>query len=73
MEKNPIFSSSFPPGIRFHPSDEELIVYYLLNKVKSRPLPANVIADTQLYDYDPWELASLFSLNPSSFRARLVR
>ncbi|KAL2557485.1 NAC transcription factor 29-like [Forsythia ovata] len=57
MEKNPIFSTSFPPGIRFHPSDEELIVYYLLNKVKSLPLPANVIADTQLYDYDPWELA----------------
>ncbi|XP_024926933.2 NAC transcription factor 32 isoform X2 [Ziziphus jujuba] len=46
----------FPAGFRFHPSDEELIVYYLQNKVTSRPLPASVIAEIDLYRYNPWEL-----------------
>ncbi|CAK8536279.1 unnamed protein product [Lathyrus sativus] len=47
---------NFPPGFRFHPSDEELIVHYLQNKIKSRPLPASVIAEIDLYKYNPWEL-----------------
>nr|UBT01636.1 NAC transcription factor 32 [Litchi chinensis] len=46
----------FPPGFRFYPSDEELIVHYLQNKVTSRPLPATVIAEVDLYKYNPWEL-----------------
>ncbi|XP_038719780.1 NAC domain-containing protein 2-like [Tripterygium wilfordii] len=45
-----------PPGFRFHPSDEELIVHYLKNKVTSSPLPASIIADIDLYKYNPWEL-----------------
>ncbi|KAL5581228.1 hypothetical protein UlMin_013670 [Ulmus minor] len=48
----------FPPGFRFHPSDEELIVYYLQNKVTSKPLPASIIAEIDLYKYNPWELPS---------------
>ncbi|KAM6597972.1 hypothetical protein CsatA_008496 [Cannabis sativa] len=49
---NPIL----PPGFRFHPSDQELIVHYLKNKVASKPLPASFIADIDLYKYNPWEL-----------------
>ncbi|CAN1249569.1 NAC domain-containing protein 2 [Linum perenne] len=49
-------SFQFPPGFRFHPSDEELIVFYLQNKVTSRPLPAAIIAEVDLYKYNPWEL-----------------
>ncbi|KAK7272127.1 hypothetical protein RJT34_28544 [Clitoria ternatea] len=49
-------SYSFPPGFRFHPSDEELIVHYLQNKISSRPLPASIIAEIDLYKYNPWEL-----------------
>ncbi|XP_073136465.1 NAC transcription factor 32-like [Henckelia pumila] len=56
MEENPIRVSQFPPGVRFHPSDEELITYYLQRKVKSLALPANVIADIELYNYNPWDL-----------------
>ena len=51
---------TFPPGFRFHPSDEELIVHYLQNKIKSRPLPASIIAEIDLYKYNPWELPSMF-------------
>ncbi|KAF5773541.1 putative transcription factor NAM family [Helianthus annuus] len=45
-----------PPGFRFHPSDEELIVHYLRNKVKQRSLPASVIGEINLYNFDPWDL-----------------
>ncbi|OMO73529.1 No apical meristem (NAM) protein [Corchorus olitorius] len=55
MEKPEI---QLPPGFRFHPSDEELIVHYLKNKVTSNPLPASIIAEIDLYKYNPWELPS---------------
>ncbi|XP_039013432.1 NAC domain-containing protein 2-like [Hibiscus syriacus] len=63
MEESPGNSSEIillPPGFRFHPSDEELIVHYLKNKVTSRPLPASIIAEIDLYKYNPWELPALF-------------
>ncbi|KZV37138.1 transcription factor [Dorcoceras hygrometricum] len=48
-----------PPGFRFHPTDEELVVQYLKKKAASEPLPANtIIAEVDLYKYDPWELPS---------------
>ncbi|XWS73729.1 hypothetical protein CRYUN_Cryun02cG0153500 [Craigia yunnanensis] len=56
MEREPNSNLHFPPGFRFHPSDEELIIHYLQNKVTSRPLPASVIAEIDLYKYNPWEL-----------------
>lgn len=60
IEREPWNSYRFPPGFRFHPSDEELIVHYLQNKASSRPLPASIIADIDLYKYNPWELPSMF-------------
>ncbi|KAJ7972419.1 NAC domain protein [Quillaja saponaria] len=56
MEKNPNLEIQLPPGFRFHPSDEELIVHYLRNKVTSSPLPASFIAEIDLYKLNPWEL-----------------
>ncbi|CAA7405179.1 unnamed protein product [Spirodela intermedia] len=45
-----------PPGFRFHPTDEELVVEYLKRKVFSAPLPASVIPEIQLSRFDPWDL-----------------
>uniref|UniRef100_A0A7N0T9X2 NAC domain-containing protein n=1 Tax=Kalanchoe fedtschenkoi TaxID=63787 RepID=A0A7N0T9X2_KALFE len=56
MERGPGTNFNFPAGFRFHPSDEELIVHYLQPKVASRPLPASIIAEIDLYKYHPWEL-----------------
>uniref|UniRef100_A0A2N9HWN8 NAC domain-containing protein n=1 Tax=Fagus sylvatica TaxID=28930 RepID=A0A2N9HWN8_FAGSY len=56
MGKEPRSISQLPPGFRFHPSDEELIVHYLQNKVTSCPLPATIIAEIDLYKHNPWEL-----------------
>ncbi|KAF7804471.1 NAC transcription factor 29-like [Senna tora] len=58
MEKDPSLGIQLLPGFRFHPSDEELIVHYLRKKVTSCPLPASVIAEIDLYKYNPWELPS---------------
>nr|ANW12212.1 transcription factor NACa [Narcissus tazetta] len=45
-----------PPGFRFHPTDEELVVYYLCKKAGKQNLPVPIIADVDLYKYDPWNL-----------------
>ncbi|TVU26200.1 hypothetical protein EJB05_28737 [Eragrostis curvula] len=45
-----------PPGFRFHPTDDELVNYYLCRKCAGMPLAAPVIAEVDLYKFDPWQL-----------------
>ncbi|THU59779.1 hypothetical protein C4D60_Mb07t05650 [Musa balbisiana] len=45
-----------PPGFRFHPTDEELILHYLGNRAASQPCPVSIIAEVDIYKFDPWEL-----------------
>ncbi|PHT93326.1 NAC domain-containing protein [Capsicum annuum] len=46
-----------PPGFRFHPSDEELITYYLVNKISdSTNFTARAIGDVDLNKSEPWDL-----------------
>lgn len=47
---------NLPPGFRFHPTDEELVTHYLKKKATSAPLPVAIIAEVDLYKFDPWEL-----------------
>ncbi|XP_012853254.1 PREDICTED: NAC transcription factor NAM-1-like [Erythranthe guttata] len=47
----------FPPGIRFKPKDEELIVFYLKPKVDEQPVPPSEINIVDFYQYDPQTLA----------------
>ncbi|XP_077211059.1 NAC domain-containing protein 17-like [Tasmannia lanceolata] len=49
-------SKMWPPGFRFHPTDEELILYYLKRKICHRRIRFNVIAEIDVYKFDPWEL-----------------
>ncbi|KAK8562713.1 hypothetical protein V6N13_018719 [Hibiscus sabdariffa] len=49
-------SVNLPPGFRFDPSDEELVVHFLQRKAALLPCHPDVIPDLQLYPYDPWEL-----------------
>ncbi|KAF3447008.1 hypothetical protein FNV43_RR12188 [Rhamnella rubrinervis] len=48
-----------PPGFRFHPTDEELVVHYLCRKCASQPIAVPIIAEVDLYKYDPWELPGM--------------
>ncbi|KAB2006211.1 hypothetical protein ES319_D11G327200v1 [Gossypium barbadense] len=45
-----------PPGFRFHPTDEELITYYLLKKVLDSGFAGRAIAEVDLNKSEPWEL-----------------
>ncbi|OVA16323.1 NAC domain [Macleaya cordata] len=48
--------SHVPPGFRFHPTDEELVDYYLRKKIASRRIDLDVIKDIDLYKIEPWDL-----------------
>ncbi|KAI4387288.1 hypothetical protein MLD38_005131 [Melastoma candidum] len=47
------------PGFRFHPTDEELIRFYLQRKVEKKPLRIDLIKQVDIYKYDPWNLAKV--------------
>lgn len=45
-----------PPGFRFHPTDEELITYYLQHRITEADFTARAIADVDLNKCEPWDL-----------------
>ncbi|KAF3336690.1 hypothetical protein FCM35_KLT19276 [Carex littledalei] len=45
-----------PPGFRFHPTEEELVGYYLMRKVTSQKIDLEIIRDVDLYRIEPWDL-----------------
>ncbi|XP_019195861.1 PREDICTED: protein SOMBRERO-like [Ipomoea nil] len=45
-----------PPGFRFHPTDEELLYYYLRKKVCYEPIDLDVIREVDLNKLEPWDL-----------------
>lgn len=47
---------NLPPGFRFYPTDEELVVHFLQRKAALLPCHPDVIPDLELYPYNPWEL-----------------
>lgn len=49
-------SSSVPPGFRFHPTEEELLHYYLKKKVSYEKIDLDVIRDVDLNKLEPWDL-----------------
>lgn len=48
-----------PPGFRFHPNDEELVMHYLIRKCASQSISVPIIADIDLYKFDPWQLPGM--------------
>ncbi|CAK9311554.1 unnamed protein product [Citrullus colocynthis] len=55
---------SLPPGFRFHPTDEELVAYYLKRKINGREIELEIIPEVDLYKCEPWDLPGK-SLLPS--------
>ncbi|KAF8060445.1 hypothetical protein N665_1215s0016 [Sinapis alba] len=48
--------SQVPPGFRFHPTEEELLQYYLRKKVNSIEIDLDVIRDVDLNKLEPWDI-----------------
>ncbi|XWS11078.1 hypothetical protein CRYUN_Cryun38cG0052900 [Craigia yunnanensis] len=55
---DPLTQLSLPPGFRFYPTDEELIVQYLCRKVAGHHFSLQIIGEIDLYKFDPWVLPS---------------
>ncbi|EEC67168.1 hypothetical protein OsI_34031 [Oryza sativa Indica Group] len=67
--------STLPPGFRFCPSDEELICFYLRNKVANHRVASGTLVDVDLHAREPWELPEVAKLTAEewyffSFRDR---
>ncbi|XP_073020346.1 protein BEARSKIN2-like [Primulina eburnea] len=45
-----------PPGFRFHPTDEELLHFYLKKKVSYQKFDMEVIREVDLNKIEPWDL-----------------
>ncbi|XP_055807708.1 NAC domain-containing protein 6 [Solanum dulcamara] len=50
------------PGFRFHPTEEELLEFYLKNKVLGKKLRCDVIGLLNIYRHDPWDLPGLATI-----------
>ncbi|KAF8411866.1 hypothetical protein HHK36_004425 [Tetracentron sinense] len=48
--------SCVPPGFRFHPTEEELVGYYLRRKINSEKIDLDVITEIDLYRIEPWDI-----------------
>ena len=49
-----------PPGFRFHPTDDELVSYYLAKKVVDSSFAVNAIAEVDLNKCEPWDLPGMY-------------
>ncbi|KAJ4766323.1 NAC domain-containing protein [Rhynchospora pubera] len=50
---------NLPPGFRFHPTDEELVTHYLCRRCAGQPITVPIIAEIDLYKFDPWDLPAM--------------
>ncbi|KAM1578179.1 hypothetical protein ACFX1R_042066 [Malus domestica] len=48
--------NSLAPGFRFHPTDEELVWYYLKRKVSGKNFRFDPISVVDIYKTEPWDL-----------------
>ncbi|KAA8539238.1 hypothetical protein F0562_025930 [Nyssa sinensis] len=49
-------TASLAPGFRFHPTDDELVRYYLKRKVCRKPFRFDAISEIDVYKCEPWDL-----------------
>jgi len=58
-------SVELPPGFRFHPTDEELVSYYLTRKISNPRFEVRAIGEVDLNKCEPWDLPGNDLLRPS--------
>lgn len=61
-------NAGIPVGFRFHPTDEELVGFYLSGRITTPP-PAlreedlRIIRELDLYRHEPWDLSGMRPAN----------
>ncbi|KAK7300173.1 hypothetical protein RJT34_11010 [Clitoria ternatea] len=61
------------PGFRFHPTDEELVGFYLKRKVENKPLRIELIKQIDIYKYDPWDFPKVSSVGEKEWYFFCIR
>ncbi|XP_068647032.1 NAC domain-containing protein 22-like [Aristolochia californica] len=51
------------PGFRFHPTEEELLQFYLKGVLFGKRPSFDIISTVNIYRYDPWELPGLAKIS----------
>lgn len=64
--------SRVPPGFRFHPTEGELLHYYLRKKVASEKIDLDVILEIDLNKLEPWDIEGDASINDKTILPRFV-
>lgn len=49
------------PGFRFHPTEEELLEFYLKSVVLGKRLRFDIIEFLNIYRHDPWDLPGTYT------------
>ncbi|KAI4385195.1 hypothetical protein MLD38_003249 [Melastoma candidum] len=62
-----------PAGFRFHPTDDELVNHYLIRKCAGHQVSAPIIADIDLYKFDPWQLPDMALYGEKDWLANVDR
>ncbi|KAI4330784.1 hypothetical protein MLD38_029037 [Melastoma candidum] len=61
------------PGFRFHPTDEELVGFYLRRKMENKPLSIELIRQVDIYKYDPWDLPKVSTVGEKEWYFFCIR
>lgn len=64
--------TSVPPGFRFHPTEDELLHYYLRKKVNYEKIDMDVIKDVDLNRLEPWDIQGMPIPSPLPFLLYLL-
>lgn len=59
---------SLLPGFGFHPTDEELVAYYLKRKVHGHKIEHDIIPEVDLYKCEPWDLPDKICLQSKNLQ-----
>ncbi|KAL3649979.1 hypothetical protein CASFOL_006382 [Castilleja foliolosa] len=61
-KRSSISATLLGPGFRFHPTDEELVWYYLRRKVFGKAIRVDAISEIDIYKAEPWDLPNMSRL-----------
>ncbi|XP_026416269.1 NAC transcription factor 25-like [Papaver somniferum] len=50
------YLKNFPEGLKFQPSDEEAVLYYLVKRSRNDQLPVSPIKEVNIYEFTPEDL-----------------
>ncbi|MCO5592103.1 hypothetical protein L7F22_046098 [Adiantum nelumboides] len=70
--QNPAYNW-LPPGFRFHPTDEELVTYYLAKKIENPTFTDPAISEVDLNKCEPWDLPGMAKMGEKEWYFYSVR